>query len=43
VIASDLNTRDEVVVLGNYELEQGMPVSATPSTQFSFLKKGVAP
>ena len=43
VIASDLNTLDEVVVLGNYELEQGMPVSATPSTQFSFLKKGVAP
>jgi membrane fusion protein, multidrug efflux system len=35
VIATDLKEQDEVVVLGNYELEPGMPVSATPSTSFN--------
>lgn len=31
VIAADLKAEDEVVVLGNYELEPGMTVSATPA------------
>ncbi|OQK18549.1 hypothetical protein AU255_12255 [Methyloprofundus sedimenti] len=34
VIAPDLKELDEVVVLGNYELESGMQVSALPSTQY---------
>ena len=32
VIAAGLKEQDEVVVLGNYELEPGMAVSATPSS-----------
>ena len=31
VIATDLKAQDEVVILGNYELESGMPVSVLPS------------
>ncbi len=31
VIADDLNVGDDVVVLGNYELEPGMAVAVTPS------------
>lgn len=40
VIAADLKEQDDIVVLGNYELEPGMAVSATPSIQ---LDKGVSP
>lgn len=32
IIAADLKEQDDVVVLGNYELESGMAVSTTPST-----------
>lgn len=35
VIAVDLKEQDDVVVLGNYELEPGMEVSATSSKKFS--------
>jgi len=40
LVSSGLKEQDEVVVLGNYELEQDMPVSAIPSTQFN---PGVVP
>ncbi len=33
LIAADLQVQDEVVVLGNYELEPGMAVSATPAAR----------
>ena len=39
VIAADLKAQDEVVILGNYELEPGMAVSAMPDNSIG---KGVS-
>lgn len=40
VIAADLKEQDEVVVLGNYELQSGMAVSVKPSPIYD---QGIAP